>query len=221
MGGRSGGETVYVPTPAAAPTAAQSAADYAASLPAQYEAALKYQPQFDQLQYEQYAKLAPQYTALMDQINKQYYPQTYGLQEQLAKTASEASNATQIPDWMQQQYRSNMAAQLGNNVNSPIGADYVSRGLIDQAQQYRQYYQNLGLSLAGRQPLTSPQYQQSNYDVAGNANANYGNMLQGYGMYQQAAKPFAYNAGTPNWMLGLQSAGNIAGTLGAASIMRK
>lgn len=219
MGGRSGGETVYVPTPAAAPTAAQSAADYAASLPAQYEAALKYQPQFDQLQYEQYAKLAPQYTALMDQINKQYYPETYGLQEQLAKTASEAAGATQIPDWMQQQYRSNLSAQLGTNVNSPIGADYVSRGLIDQAQQYRQYYQNLGLSLAGRQPLTSPQYQQPNYSVANNANQNYGNMLQGYGMYQQAARPMTYQAGTPNWMLGLQAAGNVAGSLGSEAIL--
>lgn len=219
MGGSSGAEKIYIPQAAAPPTAAQSAADYAAALPVQYEAALKYQPQFDQLQYDAYAKLAPQYTALYDQLQKQYYPQTYGLQEQLAKTASEASGATQIPDWMQQQYRSNVSAQLGENVNAPIGADYLSRGMIDQAQQYRQYYQNLGLSLAGRQPLTSPQYQQSGYSVANNAGGNYGNMLQGYGMYNQATRPITQATGTPNWMLGLQSAGNIAGSLGAAAMM--
>lgn len=221
MGGRSGGETVYIPTAAAAPTAAQSAADYAASLPVQYEAALKYQPQFDQLQYEQYAKLAPQYTALYDQLQKQYYPETYGLQEQLAKQASEAASATEIPDWMAQQYRNNVNAQLGSNVNSPIGADYVSRGLIDQAQQYRSYYQNLGLSLAGRQPLTSPQYQGSNTNVAANTNANYTNALQGYGLYNQATRPMMQQQGTPNWIAGMQAGGAVLqgiGSMGSAGM---
>ena len=41
--------------------------------------------------------------------------------KQLAKTASEASNATQIPDWMAQQYRDQRNAQLGTNVNSLLG----------------------------------------------------------------------------------------------------
>jgi len=50
---------------------------------------------------------------------------------------------------MQDQYRSDLLGQLGSNANSGIGADYVSRNLINQQQQYQQYYQNLGLSLPG------------------------------------------------------------------------
>lgn len=219
MGGSSGGQTIVQPSTPAAPTAGQSAAEYAAALPTILQAQLQYQPQFDQANYESFAKLAPQYTAAYDAISKQYYPNTYGLQEQLAKTASEASNATEIPDWMAQQYRNNVNAQLGTNVNAPIGADYVSRGLIDQAQQYRQYYQNLGLSLAGRQPLTSPQYQQSGFNVADQFAPSYNTQMQGYGAYAQASRPMAIQQGTPNWMGALQAGGQILSGLGSMGAM--
>lgn len=219
MTGSSGGTTVISPSTPAAPTAGQSAAEYAAALPAILQAQVQYQPQFAQADYESFAKLAPQYTAVYDQINKQYYPNTYGLQEQLAKTASEASNATEIPDWMAQQYRNNVNAQLGSNVNAPIGADYVSRGLIDQAQQYRQYYQNLGLSLAGRQPLTSTQYQQPSFNPAQGFAQNYNTQTSGYGAYTSANRPMLGQAGTPNWIPAMQAAGNVAGALGGAMMM--
>lgn len=214
MGGQSGGTTVIQPATPAPPTAGQSAAEYAQALPSILQAQLQYQPQFAQADYETFAKLAPQYTAVYDQINKQYYPNTYGLQEQLAKTASEASNATQIPDWMAQQYRDQVNAQLGTNVNSPVGADYVSRGLIDQAQQYRQYYQNLGLSLAGRQPLTTTQYQQPSFDVAGGFGNAYNTQMGGYGAYSSASRPITGQSGQPNWVTGLQAGGAVLQGIG-------
>jgi hypothetical protein len=59
-----------------------------------------------------------------------------------------------IPDWMKQQYLSEKNAQLGTNAGSPIGADSLSRGLLQQNEDWKRYYQNLGLSVAGMQPLT-------------------------------------------------------------------
>lgn len=219
MGGSSGGTTVYNPQPAAPPTASQSAAEYAQALPTILKAQLDYQPKFDEAQYQSMATLAPKYASLVDQINRAYYPQTSGLQETLAGQAMQGATATQIPDYMRRQYQDTMNAQLGVNANAPIGADYVSRGLINQAEGYRQYYQNLGLSLAGRQPLTGANVPQSNFDVAGNTNANYGNMLQGYGMYQQAARPITLQQGTPNWIAGLQAGGSVLQGLGSLGAM--
>lgn len=215
LSGSTGGQQVYTPQTPQPPTVGQSAAEYAAALPSIYEASLKYQPEFNKLDYQSYADLMPKYTALADQISKQYYPETYGLQEQLAKQAREGSTSD-VPQEIRQQYLSNMNAQLGNNVNAPIGADYVSRGLIDQAQQYRQYYQNLGLSLAGRQPLTTASYQQPSFNVAGGVGQNYATQAGAYGSYAGASRPFAIQAGTPNWVYGLQAAGNAAGMIGMA-----
>lgn len=214
MGGKSGGTTVIQPTTPASPTVGQSAAEYAAALPTILQAQLQYQPQFAASDFSDFQKYAPQYTAVYDAINKQYYPETYGLQETLAKQASDAATATDIPDWMKQQYRNEVNAQLGTNVNSPIGADYVSRGLIDQAQQYRQYYQNLGLSLAGRQPLTSTQYQQPSFSVANQFMPAYQADLSGYGSYVAANRPLLGQAGTPNWIPGLQAVGSVLQGIG-------
>lgn len=215
MGGSSGGTQIYQPAAAAPPTAAQSAAEYAAALPTILKAQLDFQPQFDQAQFDSAAKLGPQYAQLLDSVNKQFNPNTAALQETLAGQALQGSTATQIPDYMKQQYLNQVNAQLGNNVNAPIGADYVSRGLINQAEGYRQYYQNLGLSLAGRQPLASnAQTPQSNFDVAGNTNANYGNVLAGYNAYNNATRPITTQKGTPNWVAALGAAGNVAGALG-------
>jgi hypothetical protein len=204
--------SVYPQTPTP-PTAGQSAAEYAAALPTILEAQRQYQPKFAEADYQAFEQLAPKYTAIYDQISKQYYPQTYGLQEQLAKQASEVASAQEIPDWMQQQYRNNVNAQLGTNVNSPIGADYVSRGLIDQAQQYRQYYQNMGLSLAGRQPLTTTQYQQPSFNVANSFAPAYNTNMQGYSSYASASRPTVFQ--NPSQM---SQFGDLMGGIGSAAI---
>lgn len=220
MGGSSGGTQVYNPSPAPAPTPAQSAADYAAALPAIYKAQLEYQPQFDAQQLASAQNLSPAYTKLYNDINKQLYPETYGLQEQLAKIASEGSMG-QIPSWMKNQYQSDLSAQLGTNANAGIGADYVSRGLLDQQQRYNQYYQNLGLSVAGRQPLTNPQtaQQPSTFDVASQFAPNYQNQMQGYGSFISGGRPITTQGGQPNWIAGLQAGGSVLQGLGSLGAM--
>lgn len=136
-----------------APTTGQSVKDWANALPQIYETQMKYAP----LQAQQQVNLAQQYAAPMGQAmqaaQSAMYPKTTALQENLAGVATEGMSS-QVPDWMQQAYRSNVNAQLGTNANSPIGADYMSRGLLQQQQDWQRYYQNLGLSVTGRQPLT-------------------------------------------------------------------
>jgi hypothetical protein len=221
MGGSSGGQTVVQPQPAPAPTASQSAAEYAAALPSIYQASLEYQPKFDAQQLQSANTLAPQYAQLYDTINKQLNPQTYGLQEQLAGLASQNANATQLPSYVRDQYRSDMSAQLGANANSPIGADYVSRGLLNQLEGYRQYYQNLGLSVAGRQPLVNSQtaQQPSQFNVPNQFSGNYQTQMQGYGSYANAARPMAVNQGTPNWITAMQAGGAAAQGIGTMAMM--
>ena len=216
MGGSGGGTTVYTPAAQPAPTASQSAAEYASALPTILKAQLDLQQQFDQAQYDSAATLGPKYAALLDQINRQTNPNTANLQETLAGQALQGATATQIPDYMRKQYQDTVNAQLGTNANAPIGADYVSRGLINQAEGYRQYYQNLGLSLAGRQPLAgSAGVPQSNFDVAGNTNANYGNVLAGYNAYNNATRPITTQKGQPNWIAGMNAAGNVLQGVGS------
>lgn len=217
MGGKSGGSTVIQPNTPAPPTAGQSAAEYAAALPSILQAQIQYQPQFNEADFQSFAKLAPLYTQVANNISQQLYPSTTGLQEQLASEASRNATATQIPDWMAQSYRNSVNSQLGQNVNSPIGADYVSRGLIDQAQQYRSYYQNLGLSLTGRQPLTQPQTQQPSFSVANQFGQNYSSQLGGYGSFVGANRPMLGQQGTPNWIPAMQAAGSAA--MGAGMMM--
>jgi hypothetical protein len=180
------------PEAPAAPTATSSMADYVANYPALFELQQKYAPQEAQQQVDLATQYAGQYGQALKAANDAMYPETSKLQEQLAKQASEGMQSS-VPDWMQQQYRSNMNAQLGNNAASPIGSDYMSRGLLQQQQDWKSYYQNLGLSAAGRQPLTTawtPQTtnQLSGYTangVAGNNASLYGTSANIYGTQYQ------------------------------------
>lgn len=223
MGGSSGGTKTEIiqPTPAPQPSTADAIREYVASLPALYEAQLKYAP----LEAQQQIDLANQYAVPYAQAYKQaqevLYPGTSSLQESLAKQA-QAGITGDVPDSLRSQYRSDLLSQLGENAKSGIGADYVSRNLINQQQQYQQYYQNLGLSLAGRQSLvnpTAPGYtnQLGNYQPGQGLSYTSSN----YGIYSGANRPIVTQKeqGTPNWLLGAQSAANLVGQLGSASIL--
>lgn len=146
------GSTVDASTPAQ-PTTQGSVQDWANALPQIYQTQMQYAP----LQAQQQVNLASQYATPLAQAyqsaQSSLYPQTTALQENLASQAA-AGMSSDVPDWMKQQYQSNVNAQLGSNAYSPIGADYMSRGLLQQQQNWKQYYQNLGLSVTGRQPLT-------------------------------------------------------------------
>ena len=216
MGGTSGGTSTQIiqPTPAPAPSTAEAIQEYVKSLPAIFEAQLKYAPQEAQQQVE----LAQQYAVPLAQAyqsaQETLYPGTSALQEQLAGQA-QAGITGGVPQSLADQYRSDLKAQLGENTKSGIGADYVSRNLMNQQQQYQQYYQNLGLSLSGRQPLVNPQTpgftnQLGNY----NAGQALGYQSSNYGVFTGASRPIVTQnqAGTPNWALGLNAGGNLLQT---------
>jgi len=152
-----------------APTTQSSTQDWINALPQIYQAQMQYAPLIAQQQ---------------QQIQEQLYPKTSALQENLAGQATEGMNSD-VPAWMKQQYQSDMNAQLGPNAASGIGADYASRGLMQQQQNWKQYYQNMGLSLAGRQPLVQPGLDyMSSFGPGGvmqSNNQNYGTQANIYG----------------------------------------
>jgi hypothetical protein len=129
----------YQPPPAP-PTATENAAEYAAAMPTIYKTQLEYQPQF-----------AAMSQALAQQMN----PKTFALQENMAGQATDMMSAG-APQKLQDEWASNMRAQLGSNVSSPIGADAYSTGLMNYQEQYKNQGRQLGLSLAGRQQLIQP-----------------------------------------------------------------
>ena len=133
MGGK---KTVYQ-APPAPPTVGQSMAEYVKYLPQIIETQLKY--------------AEPTALKLRD-VERSLYPTTAGLQENLAQQATEGMKS-EVPDWMKREYLSNLRASIGGSSLRGIGADYVSRGLLQQKQDWRNYYRNMAMSLAGRQPL--------------------------------------------------------------------
>ena len=134
--------------------------------------------------YGMQTQFMPQMAQQQKSIMEQLYPQTAGLQENLAGQATQGMQSS-VPTWMQDQWQSNMNAQLGSNAGSPIGADYMSRGLMQQQQDWKQYYQQMAMSLAGRQPLASPSLDyMSNFNpsqVMSSMNQNYGTQAGLYG----------------------------------------
>jgi hypothetical protein len=158
-----------------APTTSDEIQSWVNALPDIYSAQMKYE-----------LPLAQSQKSAMESL----YPWTSGLQENLAQQATEGMKSD-VPSWMKQEYQSNMNAQLGQNAGAPIGADYMSRGLMEQKQNWKQYYQQMAASLSGKQPLATPSlnYAQSfspqnvmqgmnqNYSVYSNTNNNNQNRL--------------------------------------------
>lgn len=212
-----GSTKIESPSTPAAPTPAQTAEQYAAALPIYWENQLKYAP----LEAQQQVSLAQQYAAPLAQAyqtaNEILYPGTAGLQESLAAQAQTGMTSGLTPAETAQ-YRSDLASQLGTNVGSGIGSDYMSRNMLMQQQNRQDYYRNLALSTAGRQPLTTAQpvntlnYMQ-NYTPTANANF----VGQGYGNYSNAySSMYGANAGiagSKNQMYG-QIIGGGLGALG-------
>lgn len=167
--GSGGGGGYQTPVSIPPPQSIGSAiSDYLAALPQLLAAEQQYAPQFAELQRS---------------LESRFYPYTAGLQEQLAQQAAEGINA-ETPDWMRNEYISNIRAASGENVGSPIAADYESTGLLRLKEDYRNYFRNLGLNVTGRLPLTgyqsvalsgvpaATQYATSNYGSYVNALAN-------------------------------------------------
>ena len=140
------------PTPPPQPTAAESTAQWVESMPDVFAEQQRQNPLAAQQSLElmeQYGvPLAQAYRATENAAN----PQAASLQNQLSAQASEGMSAD-TPQWMQDEYLSNSAAQLGTNIGSPIAADYQSTGMMKQKMDYQNYYRDMGLSISGRQPV--------------------------------------------------------------------
>ncbi len=214
-----GGDSIEMQQPQmpTAPTTAFNMDDYIKNYPKMMELQQEYNPQSAALAFDIASKYAPSYAGLQQQISEQTSPETAALQENLAAIANEGMNAG-VPQAMQDAYRSELRANVGPNVGSGIAGDYISRNMINQGEDYRKYYQNLGLSLANRQPL--PQYQNPAYSDAG-AGYNYGTVAQGNQSNYATASGLYGNLYTQNMqqsqankMFPYQAAGTAAGAVG-------
>jgi len=151
-----GSTEINQPSPPPQPSTAEAIQAWADVMPQIMETQMEYAP----LQAQQQVELAQQYAAPLGQAYQQaqaeMYPETQALQEDLATQASEGMDEGLTPDEMQM-YRDIYAANLGTSAGAPIGADYMGRNLMQQDIARKDYYRNLGLSVAGRQPLANPQ----------------------------------------------------------------
>lgn len=177
MGGKT---TIEAPQTPAPPTAGQNMADYVNGLPAMYKAQMEWNPKLAQQQLDLTTQFAPQYSELMKTTNENLYPGITELNQKLTQQAKSGMDAA-VPEAIRNQYLDTLRSEIGGNAGSGIGADYVSRGLVNQNEQYKQYYQNMALSLTGRQPLTQAQVPGFN-DVGSGYNYGQvaGNNMSGY-----------------------------------------
>ena len=170
-----------IPAP---PSYGQILQDYIANLPQLLAAQQQYSPEFAQLQFDLASRFFPQYTRLNYDTQRELYPYTTDLQEQLARQASEGADQG-LPGWARDMYLDQVRAELGTNAGSPIGADYASRGLLQQTKNWQDYYRNLGLAVTNRLPLT--QTSQVNFqdptgglrDLMNYNQGTYGNYISG------------------------------------------
>lgn len=144
-----GGSPSTPPAPPQPPSYAQQVNDYIGTLPSQISAMQQYGPQYAQADLALQQQYAPQYKQIQDNL----YPELTALRNQLTQQATVGAQNGGLTDAMKQQYQDQFRAEIGGNNGSGIGADYVSRNMVNQAQQYQQFNQNLGLSLIGAQPL--------------------------------------------------------------------
>ncbi len=185
------------PTPPAAPTATASLQEYIQNLPSLFSAEQQYQPQFAQLEQN---------------IQQQLYPQTAGLQEQLAGQASEGMSS-QLPDIFRNQVSDELKSQFGRNVAyNPLAQESYGIGMANATKNWQDYYRNMGLSLANRQPLAQGQPLTSSFTpstVVGMNSNNYGTQANLYG--QQSQNYWNQQNYSPPWA-------NMLGTLAGAGI---
>ena len=127
--------------------------------------------------YQAQAQYMPQQAQEQQSIMQQLYPQLAQLPESLATQANQGMQSG-MPSWKTQQYQSDMNAQLGQNAGAPIGADYASRGLMQQQQNYKQYYQQMAQGLTGLQGVANPSL---NYMQGYSPNSVMQGMNQAYG----------------------------------------
>ena len=218
MGGGGEPQIIQPAAPPAPPSATAQLSEYIQNYPKLVELQRQYGPETAGLDYQLFQQYAPQYTQTAQDIQNQVYPQTSKLQESLATQALEGMNS-QVPDAFRQQFESDFNAGLGMNTNAPLGVSERNIGLANLQKQWQDYYRNLGLSLANRQPLqqtANPSFQNAGSSENVNPFLNYGastygTQMAGYGA--QTAGTQYYRNSSP-WGM----AGGIAGGIGGAML---
>jgi hypothetical protein len=213
-----GGATVVQANPPPQITTQQSIQDYVNALPQLYETQFKYAPQEAQQQLELTQQYAGPLAEAYKQAQEQLYPGTVALQEQLATQAQTGMNEG-LSAQEREQYGSDIKALLGENVSSPIGADYYGRGLMQLDQQRKDYYRNLGLSMTNRQPLTQASTPMTNQMASGFTPQDVmGFNSQNYGTYSSASRPLGFYqnpTAAQNFGTYAQGVGNVLSGIGS------
>ena len=213
-----GSDTPSAPQPQ---TTAQSMQDWVANYPAMFNIQQQYAPQ----EAAQQVSLAQQYAEPLGQAMKSaqeaMYPNETAFTQQALQQAQTGMNQG-LPDWAKSQYMDTMRAQLGENALSGAGADYMSTGLNEQTKNWQDYYRNMGLSIAGKQPIataTTPSY--SNYASTFTPQSVMNYNSQNYGNYANAWSANQANQGNMGGLgagLGMLAGGLLALPTGGMSV---
>lgn len=198
MNKKSGGDSgpqpaVNVPQP---PTMSQNIEEYIRLYPKLFDLEKQYSPQEAQLQLDLLNQYGPKFNDYLVSQQKELTPYTYGLQEQLAQLASDNMGG-RLPNRLSDVYVDQFRSEIGPNIGSGVGADYVSSNMAKLNEDYSRYYQNLGLSLINRIPMnsispTTPNFSNpaGNFGIGDLSRYNQGN----YGSYVGAlvSQPLYY-----------------------------
>jgi len=170
--------TIVQPTQ---PTMQSTMADYVAAYPQLMALQQQYAPQEAALA----VSLAQQYAQPLGEAYKTAQEAMYPKEAEISAVLNQQilqGMGEQVPQGIQEQYVSNLRANLGTNIGAPIGAEYTSRALLEQQKNWQDYYRNLGLSVTGRQPIAQAQTPTTTNQLAGyTPQAAMGYAQQGYG----------------------------------------
>ena len=218
-----GSTKISQPSPPPQPSTADAVNAWVAAMPTVFAEQQRQAPLQAAQQVQLAQQYAPQLGAAAKAAQEALYPETAALQEQLAGQAGRGMEGGLTPE-EEAYYRDILASNIGTNIGSPIGADYMSRNLLMARQQREDYFRNLGLSLAGRQPLATPSMPQTgqyaqNFTPGGVMNymaSTYAPYASAYsGMYNANAQMAMNRANMPfNIMKGVGSMAMGAGMMG-------
>lgn len=151
-----GSPKISSPQPPQQPSTKESIDAWVESMPRIFAEQQRQAP----LEAQQQVELAQQYAGPLAEAFKTAQEAMYPTETALSKSLGQQAESGMkegLPQWMRDQYQSDIRANLGTNAGSGMGAEYTSRGLLSFENEYQNYYRNLAMSLTGRQPVATAQ----------------------------------------------------------------
>ena len=181
------------------PSTADAIQEWVNAMPQIYNTQLEYAPKEAAMNVQLAQQYAYPLALALKTAQEGLYPNETALTNSLTQKAQSGMSGD-MPDWAKQSYMDTMRAQLGENALSGAGADYMSRGLLEQQKNWQDYYTNLGLSISNRQPVyTANQPSTSNYMSNFTPSSAMGYTSNNYGTYQNAlSNQYSTNASMYN-----------------------